>query len=85
MGYDSAIPQRKNLGEGNGTMGDQTFGCKPQDHSKGRIMAPISEGMKSHTEDGSKRGSAPPVMGNESKYPKQSAPDHGPHKSGKMP
>lgn len=86
MGYDSGIPQRKNMGEGDGTMGDQTFGCKPQDHSKGPLMTPISDGMKGHVGDNEKRGAAPPTMGTSSKYAKQSAPDHGPQgKRGMMP
>jgi hypothetical protein len=86
MGYDSGIRQRKNMAEGDGIMGDQTFGCKPMDHSKGPEMAPISEGMKGHVGDNEKRGAKPPVGGDGDKYAKQASPDHGPHgKSGVMP
>ena len=79
MGYDNGLKQHTNMAMGDGVMDSGNFGVKPFDHSKGPNMTPISEGMKSHTEDGSKRGAMPPVPGGAGKHPRQANPDHGHH------
>jgi hypothetical protein len=79
MAYDAGISQRKNMAYGEGTMAGSDFGCKPMDHSKGPMMAPISEGMKGHVGDNEKRGAPPPIKHTRGKMASQANADHGPH------
>jgi hypothetical protein len=77
MGYDSGVPQRKNMAAGDGQMSGGDFGCCKIE--SGPSMAPVSEMTKGHVADGDKRGAGMPVKHTRGKFPSQSEVDHGPH------